>query len=184
MGRHSFQAQRPRDGCWWVRPPPPSVLNYTILECKVHVLQTAGPLVPQVCVQENSVNEPWAGRPRGWLGKDAVCTEGTGQDQAAVYKSWLLRQGGMRLSRGLAESGKPSKAKQNRPRASWWLLTFLHHNPLLQSNGAMVKKMKINVKLNNFWERALKTIYWFTFQESVHNFWLKKPTLTIQVANS
>lgn len=103
MGRHSFQAQRPRDGCWWVRPPPPSVLNYTILECKVHVLQTAGPLVPQVCVQENSVNEPRARRPWGWLRKDAVCTEGTGQDQAAVYKSWLLRQGGMRLSRGFAE---------------------------------------------------------------------------------
>ena len=59
MGRHGFQTQRPRDRkCWWVRPPPPSVLNYPILEGKVHVLQTSGLLVPHVCLAENSVNEP------------------------------------------------------------------------------------------------------------------------------
>lgn len=116
MGRHGFQTQRPRDRkCWWVRPPPPSVLNYPILEGKVHVLQTSGLLVPHVCLAENSVNEPWVGRLRGMTWGGCGVHRGTGQNQAAVYKSWLLRQGEAQQSicwvrEALKSQAEPSKS--------------------------------------------------------------------------
>lgn len=151
------------------------------LECKVHEsYRPQGPWCLR-CVQENSVNEPWAGGPGDDLGRMRCARRGQGRTRMLVHKSWLLRQGGMRFSRGLAESGKPSKAKQNRPRASWWLLTFLHHNPFYSPMElCWENEIKREIE-NNFWERALKTIYWFTFQESVHNFWLKKPTLLFKL---
>lgn len=135
VGRHGFQAQRPSDGkCRWVRPPPPSVLTYTILECKVHVPQTAAPLVPQVCVRENSVNDPWAGRPRGWLGKDAVCTEGQGRTRllSTSLGCWDREEWGSvedLLSKGSPR--KPSRTIQEHPGGSWpFCITTPFYSPM------------------------------------------------------